>query len=344
MRRALLVIAAVGTISAFVICGSAGAEIITVGAPLDGSVAFASKTCESAGCGFFNGYGRAPAPGVTPIFPNSVAKGVIVRLNVAGATAPGTMRVRTARYLAPFERFFEAASAPIGIVPSAGVQSYPLAMPVEFGDEFVLSMSAGSSIGFGEANASFGLWSSDPPESGASMWTRQERGVVAFNVEIQPIPAINSVTPRQGSTEGGTTVSIGGYNFIGVTGVAFDGVPATSYTVESENALVATAPPHVAGRVSVTVTTIAGTSTFSPFFVYKTPPPTPHCVVPRLRGRSLGAARRALRAADCRLGTVTRLAGATAKNGRVARQGAKRGTTLVAGAKVAVTLRPPGKR
>src|SRR5262249_6765819 len=41
--------------------------------------------------------------------------------------------------------------------------------------------------------------------------------------------------------------------------------------------------------------------------------PSRHCVVPRLRGRSLRAAKEWLRDADCRIGTVTARQGATRK-------------------------------
>jgi hypothetical protein len=63
------------------------------------------------------------------------------------------------------------------------------------------------------------------------------------------------------------------------------------------------------------------------------------CVVPRLAGDSLSAARRSLSRAHCSLGRVTSPHGA---HGAlvVARQSVASGRTLIAGAKVALTLRP----
>jgi hypothetical protein len=63
------------------------------------------------------------------------------------------------------------------------------------------------------------------------------------------------------------------------------------------------------------------------------------CVVPRLGGRSLTAARRALARAHCSLGKVTEPRG---HHGRlvVGRQSVRSGRKLAYGAKVAVTLRP----
>ena len=72
------------------------------------------------------------------------------------------------------------------------------------------------------------------------------------------------------------------------------------------------------------------------------PPLTPvaHCVVPSLSGKKLKAVRKALRRANCKLGTVTKKNGATGKTGRVRRQSPKPGRTMPAGAKVTITLKP----
>jgi beta-lactam-binding protein with PASTA domain len=64
------------------------------------------------------------------------------------------------------------------------------------------------------------------------------------------------------------------------------------------------------------------------------------CKVPDPLGRKLRAVKRALRNHDCRLGTVTRKAGATRKAGRVERQNPRAGRTLPLGSKVKVTLKP----
>jgi PASTA domain len=70
--------------------------------------------------------------------------------------------------------------------------------------------------------------------------------------------------------------------------------------------------------------------------------PAPQCLVPRLGAKKLRAAKKALKMADCRLGRVSRLKGATAKTGLVVSQSPQTGKKLVAGAKVAVKLAPPG--
>lgn len=65
----------------------------------------------------------------------------------------------------------------------------------------------------------------------------------------------------------------------------------------------------------------------------------PLCRVPKLKRKRLPAVRKSLRRSGCRLGRVKKLAGATAKSGRVARQRPSPGKALPEGAKIAVTLK-----
>jgi hypothetical protein len=338
--RSLLVVAV-----ALGLCGEAGAEIRIIGAPLDRGV-WTSKSCETAGCAFVNEYGRAPTFGVPPIWPHSLGSGVIVRLNVAGATTPGVLRVRTIGYRSRTEEtVFKAASAPIAVVPSAGVQTYPLAMPISDGDQVGLSMSPGTSIGFLEGEGFFSRWKSDPPESGFVARDGEGSGLVGFNVEVQPPPSISLIggSPAArvpGPTTGGTKVIISGINLEGASSVRFGSVPAASFTVISENEVEAISPPSPGpAAMPISITTIAGTATSTQNFEYFIPAVT--CTVPALKGKSLKAARRALVAAHCGLGRVTKRGGAKARSGKVVRQNRAPGSESGSGAKVAVTLKPP---
>jgi beta-lactam-binding protein with PASTA domain len=72
--------------------------------------------------------------------------------------------------------------------------------------------------------------------------------------------------------------------------------------------------------------------------VPKAAPAPPQCLVPNLKGKKLEAAKKKLVAADCKLGKVTKGNGATAKSGKVTKQGAKPGKSLAAGTKVSLTL------
>lgn len=73
------------------------------------------------------------------------------------------------------------------------------------------------------------------------------------------------------------------------------------------------------------------------------PPVTPpaNCVVPKLQGKKLKAAKKKIKAAGCKLGKVTKRKGATAANGKVAGQSPQAGKTVAAGTKVKVTLAAP---
>ncbi len=74
-----------------------------------------------------------------------------------------------------------------------------------------------------------------------------------------PRPNVTSVSPATGSTAGGTTVTIQGDYFYGVTGVSFGGVGASGYQ-NADGSIVVTAPPDGPGTVDVVVTTPGGSS------------------------------------------------------------------------------------
>ncbi|MBW4891704.1 IPT/TIG domain-containing protein [Mucilaginibacter sp. HMF5004] len=76
-----------------------------------------------------------------------------------------------------------------------------------------------------------------------------------------PGPTITAFTPTTGII--GTTVTITGTNFTGVTAVKFGGTNATSFTVNSATSITATVGSAVSG--SITVTTPNGTGTLAGF-------------------------------------------------------------------------------
>jgi hypothetical protein len=73
-------------------------------------------------------------------------------------------------------------------------------------------------------------------------------------------------------------------------------------------------------------------------------PPTPapageaHCVVPKLTGKKLKAAKKKVRAADCKVGHVAKKKGVTVKSAKVEKQSPKPGKLLAPGSKVSVKL------
>jgi alpha-tubulin suppressor-like RCC1 family protein len=89
----------------------------------------------------------------------------------------------------------------------------------------------------------------------------------------EPLPTITSVSPKLGSSAGGTSVTVTGVNLAGATAVRFGSVEATSFTVESSTTLTALAPPGT-GAVDIRVTSEAGVSQAGAAdrFTYQHPP------------------------------------------------------------------------
>ncbi len=84
-------------------------------------------------------------------------------------------------------------------------------------------------------------------------------------------PAITHVSPATGATAGGTSVSIVGSGFVAGATVAFGGVPATVLSQES-GVIVATAPAHEAGPVSILVRNPDGRTATAPgAYTYEDP-------------------------------------------------------------------------
>ncbi|HEY2480551.1 MAG TPA: IPT/TIG domain-containing protein [Solirubrobacterales bacterium] len=146
-------------------------------------------------------------------------------------------------------------------------------------------------------------------------------------------PAIVGFSPHQGTIRGGTVVHISGGGFSDVTGVSFGGRKARSFEVKSDNLIDAVTPsvPHGASvRIHVAASGGAASSNAAFLFI--------GCHVPRLKQDRVKPARRALLAAGCRAGRVTRARGAR-KPLRVIAEGPHPGTWLEPGARVRLRVR-----
>jgi hypothetical protein len=85
-------------------------------------------------------------------------------------------------------------------------------------------------------------------------------------VPAAPPPTVTKLKPATGPVGGGTTVTISGTNFSGVTSVKFGATNATSFTLQTikgVTSISAVAPAEPPGKVDVTVTTPGGTSAIS---------------------------------------------------------------------------------
>jgi alpha-tubulin suppressor-like RCC1 family protein len=94
---------------------------------------------------------------------------------------------------------------------------------------------------------------------GYSAYTRADR------YAYERLPEISTHEPPQGPTVGGTSVTITGSQFWGVTAVHFGTANAASFTVNSPTSITAVTPPRPAGTVLLTVVNSVGTSTSQKF-------------------------------------------------------------------------------
>jgi hypothetical protein len=81
-------------------------------------------------------------------------------------------------------------------------------------------------------------------------------------------PTISSVSPNNGTTFGGTTVTISGTQFAAGATVLIGGTAATDVAVQSPTSLTAKTAQHAAGAVPVSVTVNAKTGTMASAFTY----------------------------------------------------------------------------
>jgi hypothetical protein len=73
-------------------------------------------------------------------------------------------------------------------------------------------------------------------------------------------PAVEELSPGSGPATGGTTISLTGEGFVGVSKVDFEGIPAASFEFINDSEIVVVSPAHSVRKVSITVTTPQGTS------------------------------------------------------------------------------------
>lgn len=91
-----------------------------------------------------------------------------------------------------------------------------------------------------------------------------------------PAPAISSIAPTEGTTEGGTVVTINGANFQSGARVNFGSSAAASVSFVSATQLRATTRPSTAGTVTVEVINPDGKKAIHNGFTFKSPrPPAP---------------------------------------------------------------------
>lgn len=321
---------------------SSYAAVITVGTPLPIPVEENTYIgCGQPGCLFTNPSAPSGLSDISPV------DGMIIRWRLYGPTSKTGYRLRV---LSPFGNEYLGAGTSVSS-PVAGtrvVSAFPAHLPVKAGQLIGLEIGGDAGFLFGLSSSVTSLVLEPAPFDGESAAPSTDWGtghyLFPFNADVLPPPSIVGISPRGSLFTNGTEVTISGDNFAEVESVTFGGEPV-NFTVDSESRLTASVPPaSMPATVSVRVVTAAGTAKAPTNFSYESPAnssyesPSPSCVVPRLSGKSLSAARKALHRRDCSLGRVRRRHHATAKSGRVKRQSPRVGTVLSPGGEVAVTL------
>ncbi len=323
----LLGVLAIAAMSAFALLATvAQASTITVGSVLPpGSVATEFTQVRT----FFNT--ALPEKGANLTSP---VTGAIVRWRMQDPEG-GPFALRVLRPNGTGGYMAAGTSNPVTPAAGGGLQTFTTLLPVQAGDVIgVDPTSAADKIGVATVpGASYGFIF-PPPFDGATV--PASGGVpgqeIELSAEVQPAPAITSITPDFGSVVGGTSVKITGTNLGGASAVKFGDLAATSFKAESETQITAIAPAtRKVGPVEVTATTLAGTSpeVNDDRFFYE------GCVVPKLKGKKVRAAKKAIGRGNCKLGKITRRHG---KPGKVLKQSPKPGKVLAPKTKVKITV------
>jgi hypothetical protein len=129
-----------------------------------------------------------------------------------------------------------------------------------------------------------------------------------------------------------------GYTLSGVTGSQFTYF-FPQMVVGSNSSTSTTVTPSENEELAFNADVESGAAAPAPLPAPTPTPPVLTCKVPNLHGKGLKAAKKKLKAADCKLGKVTKKKGATAKTGKVGKQSPKAGKILAPGSKVKVTLK-----
>jgi hypothetical protein len=313
--------------------GSASAQI-TIGAT--GAPAAGTKLCimgpyDNVPGGASASTFTVPTAGVITSWSNQAPEGLGQEL---------TFKVFRPTGAGPLYPAFQVVGqdGPRSLTPNA-VNTFPVEIPVKagdlIGDNDVNAETVPNACLLKTSNAADVIyWRSGSVIPGAPAFevAKGEAGS-RMNVAatLLAAPTIASVSPRRGPAKGHTPITITGGEFAHVKSVLVGSVPVP-FSVVSESEITATTAAGSAGfPTPVTVTTIAGNATAA--FHYE-----PDCKVPKLKGRKLKPAKRALRNAHCKPGRVTRAKGVGARSGKVVKQSPKQGTSRPGGAKVSLKL------
>ena len=334
VRLSYIAATAVGAFMLFP-AASAQAATVTIGSQLTQS--FTKQAFGSVGMAANSALPESGA------LVNSPITGTIVRWRVIDGEG-GPLRLRV---LEPAGgTAYKAVGTSTGGTPtSLSIQTFETSLPIKAGDTVALQNTNGTdTLGIKPVlpKSGFIFWNPPIAEGSTEPGLASPETELGFNADVQPPPGITGIRDSQvvgapasssGSISGGQTVVITGHDFAGVSSVKFGATPAASYTVNSETQITAIAPASASpGVVDTSVTTVAGTTPVgaSDQFTYTA------CVVPKLKGKKIKAARKILPKENCMLGKIS---GKKSKTAKVKKQSPKPGAVLTPGSKVNVIIK-----
>jgi IPT/TIG domain/PASTA domain len=312
-------------VSSLLVSAGAGAATVTVGSPLTTEFNFA--TCGGQ-CTFANtSLADSDAVALAPI------DGVVVRWRLLDGKQAYKYELRILRPHGAGEYEGVGTSEP-ELPTGPSIQTFPTDLPIQTGDLIGLDVEPGATVGFSKelGFGAFNVWLPPLADGATAKASSTGESEIAINADVQPPPGIGAVAPARGSIKGGTAVVISGHDLSGASAISFGAVPATSFSVDSDSQITAVSPAVAKpGAVGISATTPAGTTASSAAaqFTYTA------CVVPKLTGKKLKAARKKLKHANCRLGKVR---GHRSKRAKVRKQSPKPGRALPPGSKVNVKV------
>jgi hypothetical protein len=148
-----------------------------------------------------------------------------------------------------------AVGGPTYTPTATSTSGLTVALTIDAASSAVCSMSGGA-VSFQTA----GTCTIDANQAGDQNFAAAAQVQQSFTVTAAP--TVTSIAPTSGPAAGGTSVTVTGTNFTGVTAVKFGSNNASSFTVNSATSITTTAPAG-SGTVDVTVTTPGGTSATS---------------------------------------------------------------------------------
>ena len=339
VRRKILV-SILGVVAILACSGSAQAANLVIGNPVLPTAfkrAYGCPKVESEPCLFVN----IAVPTSTGV-ARSPVNGAVVAWSLGDASS-GTYELEVERTIGEtllydgsygLDMVGGGTSGPVEV--SEDSRTFESIIPIQSGDYIGLRAPAGAAVAEGLESPGFLHGYLGPLSPNGSRLTGQFAGELPFNAEIQPAPTVSGLSTGAGPSAGGTEVQIAGTDLRGVTDVRFGSQAAASFSSGAGETLRAVAPAEPPGRVHVSVETIAGPSEPDPagIFEYLAPATNPSssadapspaasprsCVVPRLVGLSVRAARGHARKDECVITRVKRLGHIAAAGARVLRQ------------------------